>query len=180
MKPGVRRESHPVFLWRAAVRPNRRATGFTLMEFIAVAVIVAIIAVVALVTTSTGPAVAGYQADGLKNSIRHMQELAMTWGKPLQLTAVPGSYSVSCVTAGSAPCNASPVIDPATGSAFSVSAESGITFAATSLAVDELGRPATCSPGCTLLGASTTLNVSGGGKTWAVQVSPLTGFITVN
>ena len=60
------------------------------------------------------------------------------------------------------------------------SAESGITFAAGSLAVDELGRPASCSPGCTVLGANTTFSVSGGGKTWTVQVSPLTGFATVN
>ena len=156
------------------------AAGYTLVEFIAVAGIVAIIAVVALVTTSTGPAVSGYQADGLRNSIRHMQELAMTWGRPLQLAVAAGGYSVSCVTAGPAPCNASPVIDPATGGAFSVSAESGISFAAGSLAVDELGRPATCSPGCTVLGANTTFSVSGGGKTWTVQVSPLTGFATVN
>lgn len=175
MMCGVRRKSHPVFF-----------RGFTLVEFIAVFVIVTLIAVFALVTSSTGPAVAGYQADGLRNSVRHMQELAMTWGKQLRLTVAAGSYSVSCVTAeATAPCNASPVTDPATGSAFSVTAESGVTLAVTSpvgldFAVDGLGRPMNCNPTCALLGVNGTFTASAGGQIWTVQVSPLTGFITVN
>jgi type II secretory pathway pseudopilin PulG len=156
----------------------------TTIELLIVLVIAAILAVFALVAYNPGPAVARYQAEGLGHSIRHMQELAMTWGKQLRLTVAAGSYSVACVTAGAAPCNVSPVVDPATGASFSVTAQSGVTLAVSSpggldFAVDELGRPMNCNPSCALLSVNAQFTAASGGTTWTVQVAPVSGFVTV-
>lgn len=177
MQHGGRRKSHPVFFFA-------RGCGFTTIELVVTLIVVTLLAVVALASFTPGPAVAAVQAEGLRNSIRHMQELAMTWGQPLRLTVLAGGYSVSCVSAGAAPCNVSPVVDPATGSAFSVTAQSGVTLAVASpagldFAVDALGRPMNCNPSCALLSSSAQFSASSSGRTWTVQVAPLTGFVTV-
>jgi hypothetical protein len=51
--------------------------------------------------------------------------LAITWNQPLRVTTAAGSYSISCVTAGAAPCDVSPVVNPATGQAYLVNLEPG-------------------------------------------------------
>lgn len=118
------------------------------------------------------------QADRLRNDLRHTQMLALAWGQPLRLTTAAGAYSVSCVSAGAAPCNASPVINPATGEPFSVSLEAGLTLSGPGFALDfdALGRP---KNGAALLTASATLAVAGGGAVRNVLVQPITGFATV-
>lgn len=118
------------------------------------------------------------QAERLRNDIRHMQMLALTWGQPLRLATAAGSYSVACVSAGAAPCDASPVIDPATGRAFLVPLEAGLTLSGPGFALDfdALGRP---KNGAALIVANATLSVSGGGTVRSVLVQPISGFATV-
>ena len=136
--------------------------GFAFIEMIVLLVIVAMLAVVA-VAKMTSPGMGTLWA----NSIRHMQVLAQTWGRPLQLTAVPGvngSYSVSCVTAGVAPCDVSPVNDPVTGQAFTVTLQQGVSLAVSGTdsnpkRVDFQGRPLTSGGTVSTAAATYTLTV---------------------
>lgn len=128
------------------------------------------------------------QAERLRDDLRHMQLLATTWNQSLRLTLTaaappnPARYSVSCVTAGAAPCNTAPVVDPARGSAFRVDLEPGLDLglligagASASLDMDALGRPRS---GAALISANSTFTVSGGGVARSVVLQPLTGFAT--
>lgn len=154
-----------------------RTRGFTLVELVMVIVVVAILGVVML-TRYHDPAETGVsiEADRLGRDIRHVQILAMTWGQTLRLTAAGTGYSVSCVTAGSAPCNVAPVVDPATAAAFARTLETGITVAGAALDIDALGRPVS---GGALLNADTVYTLTGGSQNSTVTVARLTGFVSV-
>lgn len=145
-----------------------RAAGWTLVELAVVLVIGAIVAYFVVRNFQPKQAIALEQAEQLRNDLRHMQTLAMTWGQPLRLTVAANLYSISCVTAGAAPCNVSPVVDPATGKPFSVNLESGLTLAGPTLDMDAMGRPS----------AGATFTISGGGTARTVVVAPITGFVT--
>lgn len=154
---------------------NARHTGFTVVELLVVMATLSIISVyVVMKNDSVTDATLSSQAYKLASDIRHAQMLATTWGKRLRLTIVPGangSYSVSCVTAGAtAPCNASPVVDPATGQPFSVSLQKGAVLGGpATLDFSSLGQPGGA--------ASYTLS---GSSTSTVSVAALTGHVTVS
>lgn len=153
---------------------KRQANGFTLIELIMVMVVLGVLAAIAASRWSAADATAGYQADLLARNIRHMQILAMSWGQPLRLTVASPTYTVSCVTSGATPpCNASPVIDPATGSPFSETLSNGVTLAGAAATIDSLGRPVPVT-------TATTYTLTAGAQTWSVNVAPLTGFTTVS
>ena len=128
-------------------------------------------------TMSPRDSIALQQAERLRNDIRHAQMLAMTWNQALRITAVATSYSVSCVTAGVAPCNASPVIDPAGRGPFLVGLEPGLSLAGPgfTLDIDALGRPMN---GSSLITANAIYTISGGSAARTVTVAPITGFVT--
>lgn len=155
----------------------RRCGGFTLIELVMIIVVVSVLGVVVL-TRYHDPAetTVSIEADRLGRDIRHVQMLAMTWGQSLRLTAAGTSYNVSCVTAGPAPCNVAPVVDPATAAAFNRPLESNVTVAGATLDIDALGRPV--ASGALLVG-NTTYTLSGGTETSTVTVAQLTGFVTV-
>ena len=159
---------------------SRRRTGggFSLVE--AVMVIAIAGALISLTVLRFRPLdVQSYQqADGLRNDLRHMQMLAITWGQPLRLTPAAGSYSVACVSAGVVPCNVSPVIDPATAKSFSVTLQTGLTLTGPgfNLDFDALGRP---KNGAALTTTNSTFTISGGANVPSVVVSPTTGFAVV-
>ena len=128
------------------------------------------------------------QAERLRDDLRHMQLLAMTWNQSLRLTVTaaappnPAQYSVACVIAGAAPCNAIPVLDPGRAGLFLVNLEPGLDLglligagASLSLDMDPLGRPRN---GAALINANSTFTVSGGGVARTVVLLPLTGFAT--
>ena len=140
-------------------------------------VIGGVLAFFAVRTFQPKDALALEQAERLRNDLRHVQMLAITWGQALRLTAGAASYSVSCVTAAATPpCNASPVIDPATLKDYAVSLESGLSLAGPgTLDFDALGRP---KNGATLLTANATFTISGASAARSVVVAPLTGFAT--
>jgi MSHA pilin protein MshC len=158
--------------------PRFFSAGWTLLELVVVMMVAGLLAFFALRVFQPKEALALEQAERLRNDLRHMQMLAITWGQALRLTAAATSYSVSCVTAGAtAPCNASPVVDPATGKAYTVNLESGLSLTGPgfTLDLDALGRP---KNGAALLTANATFTIGGASATRTVVVAPLTGFAT--
>lgn len=146
------------------------ALGWTLAELVMVLVIASVLGYLAILRFRPLEVQSLQQADRLRNDLRHAQMLALTWGRPLRLTSAAGSYSVSCVTAGAAPCNVSPVIDPATGQPFATTLESGLTLGGpATLDFDAIGVPS----------AGVTFTVSGGGTTRNVLVTPIGGLAAV-
>lgn len=150
--------------------------GWSLVELVIVLAVAAVLTFFAVRSFQPKEALALEQAERLRNDLRHMQMLAMTWGQALRLTTGATTYSVSCVTAGpNPPCNASPVIDPATGRAYSVTLEPGLNLAGPgfSLDLDALGRPRN---GAALITANATFTISGASVARTVTVTPITGF----
>ena len=148
--------------------------GFTLVEMVIVMAVLGVLSAYALMANSSP---AGYtmlsQAQKMAADIRHAQAMATSWGRSLRITAVAGtngSYSVSCVTSGASPCDVSPVIDPATGSTFSVNLQRNVALSGpATLDIDSLGSPSVAA----------TYVVSGGGVSTNVSVAAVTGFVSV-
>ena len=149
-----------------------------MLELVIVIAIGSVLAYVAVRAFNPQEAIALEQAERLRNDLRQAQMLALTWGQPLRVNVAATSYSFSCVTAGAAPCDQSPVIDPATRSAYAVNLESGLTLAGPgfTLDLDALGRP---MDGAALRTTNATFTIGGGGGSRSVVVAPLTGFATV-
>ena len=148
--------------------------GFTLIEVVVVIVILGIISVYATPkSVSTAEITLPSQAQKLASDIRHAQVLATSWGKSLRLSIIAGkngTYSVSCVTSGSSPCNVSPVVNPSGGS-FSVSLQKNVVLGGTSTVdFNSLGQPS----------AAATYTLTTGSSTITVSVAALTGFVTVS
>ena len=163
--------------------------GLTLFEFVIAMIVIGVLATVAIPYFSATKANVGYQAERLRNDVRHMQFLALTWGVPLELatgSAPSSSYSVQCPKAvsGTACASTGTVTDPATGQAFSVTLETGIqltTVPGTAMDMDALGRPSTgCSGTCALTNAENSYTVSDGTRSWTLTVTRLTGFLTLS
>ena len=104
-----------------------QAKGFSLIEL--VMVVLSVLAAITASRWSATDSTAPYQADLMTHNLRYMQMLAMTWGQSPRLSVASPTYSVSCVTAtATPPCNASPVIDPVSGKAFSKTLSYNVTL----------------------------------------------------
>jgi MSHA pilin protein MshC len=156
---------------------HRRSQGFTVLELVLVIVMAGVLAAIVGVRWSAQDINAPYQADLLARNIRHAQFLAMSWGQRMRLTPSAGAYSVACVTAGAAPCDASPVIDPATGASFTVTLQDGVTLAGASIDIDSFGRPV--DGGGAPLAADRSVTLTAGAQTYTVSVRAVTGFVSV-
>ena len=149
--------------------------GFTLVELVIVLVLVGIAAAYAGMKNGS-PSVFSLisQADAMAKDLRHIQTLAHTWGRSLRFTVSPGvngSYSVSCITVGTAPCNTSPVLDPVTGKALTVALQKGVSLAGTAqVDFSSAGMPS--------VAASYTLT-AGSAVVKTVSLAALTGVVTV-
>lgn len=145
------------------------AAGFSVLELVMVIVIVGVLAAYAVPRFDNRAAITvPQQADALIRDLRHAQQLAMAWNRPLRFTVTPTDYSVACVTAGVAPCDVAPVRDPARAGAFQVNPVNNVGFTAATIDFDSLGRP----------NAATAIIVSGGGVTKTVNVAAISGFIS--
>jgi len=144
-----------------------------LIELIIVIVVLGILsAYAAMKTVSPADVTLPSQAQKMATDLRHAQTLASTWGASLVVSAGGSAYSVSCLTASaSAPCNASPVIDPASGAAFSVGLQQGVSFispTSATLTFNSLGQPS----------AAASYTLSSGSSTNTVAVAAMSGKVT--
>jgi Tfp pilus assembly protein FimT len=163
-----------------------RQRGIAFIDLVLVVAIVAILgAYAAMKMRSAGENTIYYQAQKFARDLRHMQVLAATYGRSLQLTATPGtngSYTVSCVTStGSSPCNISPIIDPVTGSGFTGSFQDDVSLSVTTglnpAVFDPKGRPLS---GSNIYNATTNYTLTYGSTSVVVSISPVTGFVNVS
>ena len=180
---GARRGQRP-FLFLPA-----QYAGWSLIELVVVLVIASVLVFFVVRSFQPREALALQQAERLRNDIRNVQMLALTWNEPLRLTAtaaiagpdcptppaVPAKYDVRCVSgSATAPCNgANPVVNPATGQPYSVNLECGLNIAGPTLDFDALGRP---KIGAAFISANASFTISGGNTARTVTVAPLTGF----
>ena len=144
----------------------RRATGFTLVELVAVMVVAAALSVLLLPRFSHREATEPAQADQLGRTLRHAQALAMSQGRALTLDVIsPTTYAITD--------GVSPIHDPA-GELQSYSLANGVLIAAGGdIKFDSLGRPLS---GASPITAPQTWTLSGGAS---VTLQPVTGFVTV-
>lgn len=157
---------------------RRACGGWTLIELVIVLVVAALLVYFTVRAFQPKEALALQQAERLRNDLRHVQMLALTWNQALRLDVAATSYTVSCVTASvNPPCNVAPVIDPATGRAYLVSLEPGLTLAGPgfTLDLDALGRPMN---GAAFITADAGFTISGASSARNVVVAPITGFAT--
>lgn len=145
------------------------------MELVIVIVVVGVLSAYAMMRNSSSSVYSLLsQAQTLASDIKHVQSMATVWGKSLSISVVEGTngtYSVSCTTVGAAPCDANPVINPATGTAFTIRLEKGVQLSGpATLVINSLGQPA--SSAHYSLGTIEGPSIS-------VDVAALTGHVTV-
>ena len=158
------------------LRQSKQA-GFTLVELIIVIVAVGVLsAYAAMKHGSAGLYTLLSQAQTMASDIRHAQALATTLGVTLRISVsagVNGSYSVSCLTATTSPCNATantPMTNPVTGSAFTVSLQKNVSLSGpATLDINSMGKP-TAAGTYGLTADSTTVNVNLAAVTGMVDV----------
>lgn len=155
----------------------RRGAGWSLIELAVVLAVMAGLIFFTVRSYQPKEALALQQAERLRNDLRHVQMLAITWNQPLRVTTTANNYSISCVSAGASPCNASPVVNPANGQPYVVALEPGLSLAGPgfSLDLDALGRP---KNGGAFIAANATFTISGANTARTVVMVPLTGFVS--
>ena len=152
-----------------------KEAGFTLMELIIVIVVVGVLSAYAMMKNGSASVFSLLsQAQKMASDIKHVQSMATVMGKSLTISATAGAngtYSVSCTTAVAAPCNTNPVINPATGTAFTISLEKGVVLTPSqgTLVINSMGRPASAAQ----------YVLSSDSASVTVDVAALTGHVTV-
>jgi prepilin-type N-terminal cleavage/methylation domain-containing protein len=161
--------------------------GWSLLELSVVLIVIGILLYFAVRSFQPKDALALQQAERLRNDVRRVQMLALTWNRPLRLVAGGGSYQVCCLDSAMtacltapqpAPCSPpDPITDPGNGRPFLVTLESGLALAGPGapLNFDGFGRP---KDGATLIPGTVTFTISGGSVDRTVVVAPITGFVT--
>jgi len=156
--------------------------GFSLIELVTVITLVGILSAYAVARwPSDSELKLPSQANLFQAHLKHTQYLASIWGVPLRLTIAANSYSVSCVTSpGPAPCDVSPVIDPATNEAFNVVLQSGVSLSLASTPAvtdfDSLGRPVSSGSIISTTPAR-TFSLVAGSSTRNIVLSSITGYV---
>jgi prepilin-type N-terminal cleavage/methylation domain-containing protein len=151
--------------------PVTCSDGFTLIELVAVMVILATLGAVALPRLAHNDATVPAQADQLGRAIRHAQAMAMSQGR--SLTVAIQSATSYAITDG---ITATPVRDPA-GEEQSHTLINAVTLTGNDVKFDSLGRPLN---GAALASAAQSWTLTGsGGTTASVSLQPVTGFVSV-
>lgn len=142
--------------------------GFSLIELIAVMVILSALSALLVPRWSPGDSTVPAQADRLARDLRHTQALAMSLGRTLTLDIQStGSYRIA--DAGTT------LMDPA-GGLLNINLLNGVTVAGNDIDFDSLGRPLS---GGALLNSSQSWTVNGSANSANVALQPVTGFIAV-
>jgi len=151
--------------------PVTHSSGFTLIELVAVMVIIAALAAMAIPRFAHNDATVPAQADQLGRAIRHAQAMAMSQGRALTLDIQ--SATGYAITDGA---SATPL--PGTsdeGHLYTLI--NGVTLSGADLEFDSLGRPLNSA---TLANAAQSWTLTGvGGNTASVSIQPVTGFVSV-
>lgn len=151
---------------------TQRTHGFTLVELVAVIVLLSVLAVVAIARLDLGAISAREAAGELVVALRHAQQLALahTDAPGYRVVVDSGGYTVRDGSGGD-------VRDPLTGTTPFVAAWSGVSVAPTGTVIfDGRGAPS-CSGGlaCTAGNAVLTVSVANGSET--VTVERTTGYV---
>jgi prepilin-type N-terminal cleavage/methylation domain-containing protein len=152
--------------------PNTHKAGFTLIELVAVMVILAAISALAAPRFVHHDATLPAQADQLGRMLRHAQSLAMSQGRPLTVDIL--SAASYAITDGASP-TATTIRDPS-GQLQAFTLANGATLSGADLAFDSLGRPLS---GSNLITTVRSWTLASGGNTATVSVQPVTGFVSV-
>ena len=145
-------------------RTKTVARGFTLIELTVVIVIVGILAVVAVAKLSGVDAFEVQVFDSTKSAVRFAQKVAVAQRTNVVVVVNANNVSV-CYTN---PACGSPVTDPTTGQAMTLSAPTGVSVTGpASVSFDGLGR---ATPGA-------TITVNGAGISRSLVIEQETGYV---
>jgi prepilin-type N-terminal cleavage/methylation domain-containing protein len=160
-----------------------RARGFTLLELLAIILLLGIVSAVAYSRIPGDDLAVATQAERLAAAIRGVQSLAMTQGQRYQITLSATGYDVQSLSAGVA----SPAREPGgSGQTGPFTLDAAVTVAVPAglpnslIAFDGRGTPYvdSASPG-TALAAAAGITVSKNGISRNVVVAPETGHVDV-
>lgn len=148
-------------------------SGFTLVEFIIVLVLLGIFsAVVSIRWRSAGAYTVRAQADLLAANIHHAQNLSSTQGRLLRLNVYPDQY---CATVPPETACANAIKDPATSKPFHVVLANAVLLTGSSTDFDSLGRPIDSAG---LITIARKFQLAADATTWSVILAPNTGFVS--
>jgi prepilin-type N-terminal cleavage/methylation domain-containing protein len=160
------------FLFRSGnmdTTPSSQQTGFTLLELVAVLLLLGILSTSLFLRWSPGASTLNAQADQLARTLRHAQSLSLAQGRSLR-------FAVQSATAYAITDGAATITDPQ-GVVQSYTLSNSVTLAGNDLDFDSLGRPIDAAN--SLIASAQSWTLSAAGATATVSVSPLTGFVTV-
>lgn len=145
----------------------KNSSGFTLIEVIAVLIILAIITAVAVSRGMSTQNDLIQQVDIVKTHLRFAQLKALnddvnTWS----ITFTTGSYSLSCTVGTNSTCPSSSLPSE---SSSSHSFPSGVTATSATVTFDRWGSPG---------GSAASINLTQGSQTITITVAANTGYIT--
>ena len=147
-----------------------RKNGFTLIEIIAVLVIMSILGVVIVQRASSTDARVAAQTEVLKGHLRYAQERSMNTNAVWYIQFSGNTYTLyRAGTAMTLPGEDGPVVTP------------GVTLGWTGgtdvFSFDDHGRPCTDSGAASLLAAARTVTLTHDSESATITVTPNTGFI---
>ncbi len=149
---------------------GKPTAGFSLLELLAVLVLLGLLASHAGLRFGFGGATLPAQADQLAADLRHAQGLAMQLARRLRLETTGGGYRVVDVAASA------PITDPATQQPFTVALENGVTLAGGPVTFDSLGRPVDAGG---LAATAVDFVLAADGRSRTVRVRPVSGLAEV-
>jgi prepilin-type N-terminal cleavage/methylation domain-containing protein len=164
----ARREPHPA-------RRRARIRGFTLLELVAVLLVVAILAVVAvpLLTGTQSITLPAVKAQ-VVSAIRYTQSLAMTRGQRYRINFTASTYQITDM-------GGAPIVQPSTASTAPVSVSPAALggydppLTGAYVAFDSKGVPYVGAAAA--LGATATIVITSGGDSATITISPETGSV---
>ncbi len=147
------------------------AHGFTLIELVAVMVIIATLSALAIPRFVHNDATLPAQADQFARVLRHAQMMAMSQGRSLTVTIRSATdYAITDGTSTTAERDASSEVQRYT-------LLNQVTLSGADIEFDSLGRPLS---GAALANTVQSWTLTGAGSnTASVSVQPVTGFVTV-